>query len=203
MPDREFIHSISDISAVLHYALGSGMQVMFDGPQPEPRPRFLAQEDVALRESGVFLLFKPEWVYGEFQISPVLQGHNAGRFFVQPRANFAPITVYFSGERVVDGRRKLGSGTLSFHRDWLEMPAKVMHPTPAEVEMWFKRVFAQVTSGAQVRVGVHRYHICRGVIDDPRAGECLPPFDYIPWNEGVVAELRRSQIKRRRKPSAD
>src|SRR5688572_5941153 len=141
MPDREFIHSAFDVSAVLYYALGSGMQVIVDTPQPEPRPRMITTEDVPLYESGVFLLFKPEWVYGEFQVSLASAGHYAGKFFVQPRVNFAPVTVYFSGERLVDGRRKLGSGVLSVHSDWLEMPAKLTHSTPAEVKMWFKKVF--------------------------------------------------------------
>src|SRR2546422_9477438 len=99
MPDREFIHSTSDVASTLLYALDSGLQVMVEDPQSEPRPCMLTQTDVVGIEKGVFSLFRPEWVYGPFQIMRISAGCNAGRYDVSPRVNFSPITVYFGGER--------------------------------------------------------------------------------------------------------
>jgi hypothetical protein len=156
----------------------------------------LAREDIASIEGGVFFLFRPDWVYGDFQMRPISAGHNRGKFFVQPRVNFSPITAYFSGEHVVNGKRKLGTGTISCHRDWLELPAKVVRETPADVELWFKRIVVHVSSGIVVKAGVHRYEICRGVIADPTAPDCLPPFDFIPWNSEILrGPVRRRKVK--------
>lgn len=96
------------------------------------------------------------------------------------------MTIYFQGERFDQGRRRLGNGVLSFHRDWLELPGKVVYPTPPEVGVWFKRIAAHLFSGIVVKAGVHRYHACKGLIADPTSAECLPPFDFIPWNRDVL-----------------
>jgi hypothetical protein len=198
MPDRELIHSTADVSSMVLYALDSGFQVMLDSPQPEPRPRMLARMDVNTFKEGVFLLFRPEWVYGNFRFMPISDGFNCGKFFVQPRTNFSPISVYFSGERIVEGQRKLGAGTVSFDRDWLELPAKALRDTPPDVEVWFKRIFTHVASRAVIKAGVHRYYVCRGVIADPNREDCLPPFDFIPWPNETLKAVQESKTRRRR-----
>ena len=65
------------------------------------------------------------------------------------------------------------------------MPAKILRPTPPEVQKWFKRIVAHMSSGIVIRAGVHRYHVCNGVAVEPAAATCLPPFDFIPWGEEV------------------
>lgn len=186
MPDREFIHSTSDVTSTLLYAFDSGLQVMLDEPQPEARPCMLTRADVAAIKRGQFFLFRPEWVYGPLQTMVISGGYNRGKYDISPRVNYAPISVSFHGERMDQGRRRLGGCDVSCHSDWLEMPAKIVRATPPEVRDWWKRIVAHLSSGVVVKAGVHRYHICKGVIDDPIAEECLPPFDFIPWGSDVL-----------------
>jgi hypothetical protein len=181
MPDVEMIHSTADVTSVLLFALDSGLRVRVDVPQPEPCPRLLERSEVGGITRGVFFLFQPEWVYGPLQILPIGAGCNAGEFFVSPRVNESPITLSFSGERIDEGHRRLGSGVLSYHRDWLELPNKIVRATPPEVREWFKRIKACLLTKTTINAGVHKYHLCKGVISDPNLAECLPPFDFIPW----------------------
>lgn len=186
MPDREFIHSSPDVASTLLYAIDSGLQVRLDEPQPEPRPRMLTRTDVVDITEGVFFLSRPEWVYGPLQPLSISRGHDRGKYDFSPRVNCSPITVLFQGERVDQGRRRLGDCVVSWHRDWLEMPAKIVRPTPPDVQVWFKRIEAHLSSGLVVKAGVHRYYISRGVVADPTSIECLPPFDFIPWGSEVL-----------------
>ena len=163
---------------------------MHDIPQKEPRPLFLKQEDINELKRGVFQLFRADWVFGAFQSWVIDDGHNQGMFFVQPRVNYSPITVHFLGERVVEGRRRLGAAGISFRRDWLAIPGNVVRSTPVEVEVWFRKIANFLTSGIVVKAGVHRYHVSKGVAADPNSSECLPPYDFI---------TRAASINRRRR----
>ena len=186
MPDREIIHCSKDVFSLLAYAIDSGMQVMVGAPCPEPLPWILNYEDLTGLERGVFYLFRSEWVFGAFQVMPIATGYNRGKFFVQPRVNYSPITAYFGGERETEGKRRFGGGTLSFHSDWLQEPGKTLHPTPPDVKGSFESLFEHLTSGVVIKAGVHRYDVCRGVIADPSAGRCGPPFDFIPWSDELL-----------------
>jgi hypothetical protein len=186
MPDREFIHSSADVSSTLLFAIDSGLQVMLDEPQPEPQPRMLTRADAASLDRGVFYLFESNWVFGPIQTMDIPAGYNKGKYFVQPRVNFTCVSVYFGGERTDQGRRRLGSASVSWHRDWLELPRKVVRPAPPEVRDWYKRIVAHLSSRIVVTVGVHRYHVSGGVLADPGASKCLPPFDFIPWGDDVL-----------------
>ena len=186
MPDREFIHTTSDVTATLLFAFDSGLQVMVDEPQTEPRPRNLTRDDVPRIEKGSFHLYQSAWIFGPFQTMEIPVGFNRGKYFVQPRVNYSPISVFFAGERDHQGRRRLGSGVLSYHRDWLELPARIVWPTPPDVRAVYKSVASHMLSGNVVSAGVHRYHICRGVDADARSGQCLPPFDFIPWGREMT-----------------
>jgi hypothetical protein len=187
MPDREFIHSTSDVTSALNYAFDSGLLVRLDEPQTEPRPLMLTRANVADITKGVFFLFRPEWVFAPFQTMLISGGHNRAKYDISPRVNYAPISVSFQGERIDQGRRRFGNCVVSCHRDWLEMPAKIVRPSPPEVQEWWKRIVKHLSSGVVVKAGVHRYHICRGVISDPSAADSLPPFDFIPWGREVLS----------------
>jgi hypothetical protein len=189
MPSSEFIHSSSDVASTLLYAIDSGLQVRLDEPQLEPFPRMVTRSEVAEIIRGVFFIYRPEWYYGPFQIGAIPGGYNVGKYSVSPRINCSPITVYFQGERMDQGRRRFGDCLVSSHPDWLEMPAKIVRDTPPDVKEWFKRIVAHLSAGVFVKAGVHKYHISKGVMADPAAAECLPPFDFIPWGSEV---LRRS-----------
>jgi hypothetical protein len=192
MADREFIHVSADIGSTLRYALESGMHVMVNCDQPEPRPCMLSRSDVDEIESGDFSLFFPGWVHEPFQMMRISSGQNRGRFFVQPRVNFVDVSVFFNGERIVEGRRRLGSCIVSSHSHWLELPGKIVRPAPPDVEVWFRRIVAHLSSGRIIQAGVHRYNITKGVINDPSADQCLPPFDFIPWGNEVLHPPRNS-----------
>jgi hypothetical protein len=189
MPDKEFIHSAADVTQALSFALASGFQIRLDAPKAKAEQRFLQKEEIGTLGGGVFLLLRPEWVYGEPQIAPIPRGHNAGLYTVSPGVNQSPITLYFGGERIDRGRRRFGAGTVSYHRDWLELPARVVRETPPEVAAWFKRITAHLLSQGVIHAGAHKYYLCKGVNTDPSAPECLPPFDYIPWNKGVISSI--------------
>src|SRR5579863_4590032 len=178
MPHREFIHTSSDVASLLLYALDSGMQVRLDEPQTERHPRILSRADVTTFDRGIFFLFRPEWVYGPFQTTEISGGYNRGKHFVMPRVNYSPIEICFQGERDELGRRRLGSGILSFHNDWLELPAKVLHRPPPEVKEWFKRMAVHLLTPLAINAGVHRYYLSRGVVADPDSVRCVPPFDF-------------------------
>ena len=181
MPDREFIHATADVPSTLIFAINSGLQVMQNTQQTDPRPHILDRSEIDDIQKGDFYLFRPEWVFGPFELSRISEGHDRGKFFVRPRVNFTAVSVYFQGERVDEGRRRFGSCAISSHRDWLEVPGNVVRPIPAAVDEWFKRIVAHLSSGVFVEAGVHRYHLSKGVKADPGSDECLPPFDYIPW----------------------
>ncbi len=186
MPDREFIHSTIDVTSTLLCALDSGMRVRLDEPQPAPHPFMVERTDVADLERGIFFLFRPQWLYGPFQAMAISGGHNLGKYTISPGVNHSAVSVYFQGERIDQGRRRFGSCVVSWHRDWLEMPAKIVRPTPPEVEVWFKRIVKHLSSGIVIKAGVHRYRVCKGVVADPDVRNCLPPFDFIPWGDDVL-----------------
>ncbi len=195
MPDREFIHSSNDVASTLNYAFDSGMHIIDDTPQLQPKPYMLMRSEINKIEKGIFYLFRPEWVYGQFQMMTIPDGCNRGKYSVQPRVNFSPMTIYFSGEQKYQGKRKLGTATVSSHSDWLELPTMVTHPTLPEVYRWFKNIVAHLASDIIIRAGVHKYHVCRGVLADPTAKQCLPPFDFIPWNsESLKLPIMQSNM---------
>ena len=113
MPDREFIHSASDVASALLYAIDSGLQVMLDSPQTQPIPRVLTRDEAAKTEQGVFYLFRPEWVYGPFHMMDISGGYNKGKYFVQPRTNFAPISISLAESESIKDEK--GSGVPGFH----------------------------------------------------------------------------------------
>src|SRR5215510_14046028 len=105
MPNTEFIHSCADVSSTLIFALDSGLQIMIDEPQSEPEPRMLTRAHAAQTKSGVFSLIHPEWIFGLFQKMAIPSGFNQGKYFFQPRTNHTAVSIYFSGERIDQGRR--------------------------------------------------------------------------------------------------
>lgn len=183
MPDREFIHSASDVASSLLYALDSGFHVCHCEPQYNASPRMLTKAQARHLSAGVFLLLRPEWIFGTLQVSRITAGVNRGKYFVSPGVNCAPITLYFQGERIEKGHRRFGAGVVSFDRDWLELPAHVIRESPPELETWFVQILDNLLSDISIKAGAHRYFISRGVVSDPSAAQCLPPFDFIPWSE--------------------
>lgn len=193
MPDRELIHASSDVFSTVQFALDRRLDVIADVKQTEPTPcRVLTLDGICGDKPSVFYFLRPEWVYGPFQMMKIDAGINRGKYFLQPRVNFTAVTIYFSGDRIDQGRRRLGSCVVSSHPDWLEMPAMVLHPAPSGVRTLWKQLFSHLSSGISIKAGVHTYYITKGVIADPLAPQCLPPFDFIPWGPHVLNRLGRT-----------
>ncbi len=186
MPDRQFIHSEADVSSVLLYSIDHGLKVILDEPQQDAKPNVLSRDEAAKATEGIAFVFRPEWVFGPFHLKAIPGGYYKGKYSVQPRTNFAHITLYFQGERTDRGRRQLGSASAACHPDWLAMPEKTVEPTPPDVKVWFKRIADHLSSGVVIKAGVHKYHVTKGVMNDPGAAKCLPPFVFIPWGEEVL-----------------
>ncbi len=185
MPDIEFIHSTADVTRALCYALDSGFHVLTGIPQKSPRALAIHRGTINDQLRGVFYLVRPAWEFGPYQMMEILEGNNKGMYTLSPRVNFAPITVFFQGERADQGKRQLGNAVLSFHRDWLEQPEKKIRKSPRDLELWFRKLAGHLLSKVVLRAGVHRYHISATVLADPTAAQCLPPFDFIPWNKEI------------------
>jgi hypothetical protein len=181
MPDCELIHSSSDVTSVLSYALQSGFLVRIDAPQREANVRLVGPSEAGEMQRGVFFLYRPEWIFGPFQFFPVPAGENAGKYFVSPSANCSPIKFYFSGERLDNGRRRFGACAVSYDRDWLELASRTTRRASPDVGKWFRHLVRHISSGVVIKGGKHNYGICRGVLLDPHLNRSLPPFDFVPW----------------------
>jgi len=188
MADRQFIHSSADVTSTLLYAFDTGLQVRLDEPQQEACPRILSRAEICRIDRGSLYLFRPEWSFGPFQFIQISEGYNVGKYFVSPGVNCVSLAVYFQGERINEGRRLFGNCVVSSQSEWLEMPAKVLHSTPTDVQILFKRIVAHLASGVVIKAGVHKYQVCKGVINDPDAAKCGPPFDFIPWSKEVLQQ---------------
>lgn len=191
MPDKEFIHSSADVPSTLLYVFDSGLQIIHDEPQAEPQPRFLTRAEAANLMKGSFYVFQPDWVFGTLQTSAIQEGHNKGKYYLHPRTNYTAVSVHFHGERTDHGQRRLGSCTVACHSVWLQQPQKTIQTATPEVRQWYKRIVAHLSSKVVIEAGVHRYCVTRGVLADPTASACLPPFDYIPWEpNGWIKETQ-------------
>lgn len=179
MPDREFIHSREDLLDALRHARALGLQVLPDTSLTAPAP--LSGEEIESLDHGVFHLYRPEWVEAPLQVMRIDAGANAGKYVVKPAVNFAAITVYFQGEGVLEGTRRLGSGTISFKPEWLHNSANEMRPAPIGVRKYYDAMCKHLLSRGVVRAGVHRYRIARHAARLASTESTLPPFDFIPW----------------------
>lgn len=181
MPDREFIHSREDVRDALRFARSMGLQVLSDRTLGSRAPEPMSSEQIDGVDRGVFYLFRSEWVSAPLQVMHIDAGANAGTFVVKPDVNFAAITVYFQGEGVVEGTRRLGSGTISFKREWLHNAANEMRPVPIAVSNDYDALCKHLLHRDVVRAGVHRYRLARNASRLASTESTRPPFDFIPW----------------------
>lgn len=179
MPGREFIHTQEDESGILRYAQTLGLKVM---PDTAPRDKMidLGPSEIASAGRGVFHLFLPKWVAYPLKIERIEAGGNAGKYYLKG-VNFAEISIYFQGEGEQDGRRRLGSGDISFKREWLDDQAHEMRPSPPEISQYYNALCKELLSRQAIKAGVHRYFLCRHAAEVAASADTLPPFDFIPW----------------------
>jgi hypothetical protein len=181
MPDREFIHAREDVTEALLYAQTLGLQVLPDVSRSSQPQEPLSADDIVSQEQGVFQLFLPEWVADPLQFMLIEAGANAGKYVVQQGVNFAPITIDFHKENNQSGRRRLGSGSISFKREWLHKRAHEMRPSPPEISRVYDALCKHLFSKTVIKAGVHRYVLCRHALQVASSENTIPPFDFIPW----------------------
>jgi hypothetical protein len=179
MPDREFIHATEDVVEVLRAVARIGLIICHDIPSISPRPNVVTVERENAYDRGVFVVFRPDWVFGEFQFQEIPGGYNKGKFSLSPSVNLAPITVYFGGERLDNNAQRLGAGAISWSKSWYRSQDRTTHSSPAEVEVFFRKIIEAIGTGKSLRGGSHNYLLLAYAARKLEQGCALPPFDYI------------------------
>jgi hypothetical protein len=110
MAVKEIIHASEDVPAVLRCAVDLGMIIQYDAPSERPEEHIVTEDQIGSYDRGIFMLYRPEWVFGKPQFQPINAGHNKGKFFQSPRVNFAPISLSMGGERLDGEFHRLGGG---------------------------------------------------------------------------------------------
>ena len=181
MPDREFIHSHEDVRESLRHAQRLGLTILPTEAREGDPTVALSDAEIESAEGKSFLLFQPDWVYGPLLSMRIGAGHNAGKYFVCPQMNFTAIKLYFQGEGDQAGLRRLGSGMISYKRDWLHDTANEIRASPPMVAQVYKALCKHMLSKYAIKAGVHRYHLCTDAARVALTEATVPPFDFIPW----------------------
>ncbi len=181
MAVKEIIHASEDVRAVLRCAVELGMIIRHDAPSDRPEAQIVSEDQIDVYERGTFMLYRPEWVFGEPQFLPITAGYNKGKFFQSPRVNFAPITLSLHGERLDGDVRRLGGGGISRHPNWLRSADQNLRPTPPEVKSAYDSIIRRIDIGRRLSGGVHTYIVLAHAWEKLASGRGLPPFDFIDW----------------------
>ena len=180
MPDREFIHSYEDVQEALRHAQRLGLTILSTSPREVDPTIPLSDAEIQSAERRVFLVFQRDWVGGPLLSMRIGGGYNEGKYVVK-QMNFASIALYFQGEGVLAGRRRLGSGGISYDREWLHDTANEMRPSPPMIAQVYKALCKHMLSEEVIKAGVHRYHLCTHAARLALTEATVPPFDFIPW----------------------
>ena len=182
MPDIEIIHAGEDVPAVLRLASEIGLIVRRDTPTAAPEPDLLQPEQFVRFDRGVFMLYRPEWVFGQFQFQEIPAGHNKGKYSLSPGVDSSSITTFFGGERVIGDSVRLGGGVISFNNSWYRTRDRSQRRTPPDVRAVWKKLVKAVDSGHHLSGGGHKYTVLRAAWDKLMSGSAMPPFEYIDWH---------------------
>jgi hypothetical protein len=175
----KFVHAFEDVAVVLMCAAELGMTIQVDAPTEGPEQDTVSIVDLNKLGHGVFLLYRPEWVFGTPEFAKISAGRNRGKYFQKPRVNFAPITVSFGGERVESGVTRLGSGTLSVHTNWLNSFDQTLQPTPDAVRSAYDIVKKKIDTRKRLRGGGQIFMVLEYASKKLNSRTALPPFDYL------------------------
>lgn len=125
------------------------------------------------------MLYKEEWVFGEFKFDKITGGYNEGKYFQHPGTNYSPIKAYFSGEQVEGENKRLGSGLLSRRIKWYRSSDHSVHPAPPEVQKVFADIKQHIDIDRWLRGGIHNYMVLEDAWAKLTNCGYLPPFDFI------------------------
>jgi len=181
MRDFEFIHATEDVREVLQFANDLGLVIRDDQPTATPEPKIISAEQVEELSAGVYMLYRPEWVFGEFVFEVIPDGYNAGKYFQHPSTNYVSVNLYFGGERLDGSVRRLGGGNLSRRLNWYRPCDHTIHDAPPDVKAVFDTIRKHIDTRKRLRGGVHRYTVLREAWQKLADGSAVPPFPYIEW----------------------
>lgn len=175
----QVVHAFEDVAMVLSCALELGMVIQVDAPAERPEQALVSSEVLPRLGHGVFVLYRPDWVFGSPVFVEVSGGLNAGKFFQKPRVNVAPITASFSGERQEGLVSRLGSGTISRHADWLCSVDQTLQSSPVAVKSVYDALIKKVDTRHRLRGGGHNFIVLEHAWRKLSNGLAQPPFDYL------------------------
>lgn len=181
MREFEFIHAAEDVPAVLRFAAELGLIIRRDEPTINPEPDILNDDQISNIGDGVFILYRSNWVFGEFVFGKIRGGYNEGKYSQNPSTNYASITAYFGGEKMIDSVWRLGAGLLGRSIDWYRPSDHSVQPAPPDVKKVFNTIREHIDTRRRLRGGVHKYAVLERALKKLSEGRALPPFDYIEW----------------------
>jgi len=175
-----FIHSAEDVPHVLSVAAGAGLIIRDGEPTAEPGPIILRMAQYSDRNSGQFVGYRDDWLFGDLPVYEIAAGAYQGKFDISPGTNVAGIDFYFMGERQSEDGDRLGDGVISWRLDWYSPKDHEVYLAPPEVEATFDTIRKRLDTGKRVRAGGRTYHLLEGALHKMKKGY-LPPFDFIEW----------------------
>jgi hypothetical protein len=185
MPDRELIHANEDTTSVLNLAVELGLTIRLDLPTLTPTPDILCIERLKDFQSGIFILYRPEWIFGDQQFIEISDGYNVGKYSQSPRINSSSITLYLSGERLENDKLRLGSGFISWSKTWLRQSDGTVHKAPHEVDLIYKELLKLIETRKSLKGGGHTYTVFEIAWGKLMAGSASPPFNYLDWPQNT------------------
>ena len=167
MPDTNLIYSIEDACSLLSYAIGSGLLVAIDTPSDKPTINFLTKVDNKTIPDGVYLIYHPDWIFGELHYKEISEDYNGnrGKHHVSLGINWISIQCALDSKDKNRNLARLGCGNIWFRPTWLKMPQNITSPVPGDVAVWYEKIIGHVDSGKTVKGGLTTYRLCKGAIE--------------------------------------
>jgi len=181
MRDIRLIQASEDVPRVLRHARELGLVILDDSPTPTPAPWFVQERQIDTYESGSFIMYLPEWVFGKPVFSQISDGYYKGKFSRHPNTNNTSIGISFSGERMDGSVKRLGSGDMSRNVEWYRSTDHSVHRAPPSVEEVFDALWKRINTRKYLRGGGFRYRVLEKAWDKLCGDVAMPPFDYIEW----------------------
>jgi hypothetical protein len=178
--DFSFIHASEDVRKVLSAAADAGVTIRDGDPTSDPGPVIIEKSQFSDKNRGQFVGYRDEWIFGDLPVHEITAGAYQGQYDISPGTNAAGIDFYFMGEREIERRRRLGSGTITRRLDWYCPEEHAVYLVPPEVKTVFDAICRLVDTGKRVRAGGRTYHLLEGALRKIKEGY-LPPFDFIEW----------------------
>jgi hypothetical protein len=177
--DFSYIHAEEDVADVLGLASELGLIIRNDEPTAEPAPNIVAPGRISSLNTGIFMAYLPEWVFGDFKYNLITAGHNKGKYDQMPSTNCIKLQFSFWHERKDGDFIRLGNGTISRDIEWYRPEDHTVHPAPPEVKAIFDTIRKRIDTKKYIKVGGRRYAVLPGALKKLADRSYRPPFDFM------------------------